>query len=385
MRIGIVTEEYWPSAGPVAEQVQQFAREARRLGHAVRVFTGAIPELRRGAPRRSRWRGSPSSRSELRPSLLEGDVIRLARSRRLLLPGGARRMAGGFGVGTALRNALAGERLDVVHVHAPLSPVLPLLALHHATGPVVGTFHHPYRPGFLGRLFDRRLQRYLDRLDAVVVTSRAGLASLPERVRGDLRVIPPGVDVERLARGCRIRRYQDGRLNVLFAGALEPECGLDVLLPAVHRAWCHAEVRLLVVGDGPLRARYRAQVPRGMEEDVVFANPPAESRPDWFASADVCCVPGAAQDQVLEAMAAGRPVLAADVEPNRELVRHGREGELLPPGDAGVWARCLVRMAQEPIRGAAYGERGRAAAQRYGWPGMAREILNLYRAIGVRG
>ncbi len=379
MRIGIVTEEYWPSAGPVADQVQNFAREARRLGHAVKVFTGAMPDLRRGGPH------GPRSRADVGPAFLEGDVIRLARSRPLLLPGGNRRMAGGLGVGTALRNALAGERLDVVHVHAPLSPVLPLLALHHAAGPVVGTFHRPYQPGILGRLFDGRLQRYLDRLDAVVVTSRAGLSSLPERVRGDLRVIPSGVDLDRLARGCRIRRYQDGKLNVLFAGALEPQCGLDLLLEAVRRARRHAELRLLVVGDGPLRARYRARVPPDLEEDVVFAHPPAESRPDWFATADVCCVPGAAQAQVLEAMAAGRAVLAADLQSNRELVRQGREGELLSPGDSGAWARCLLRLAQEPVRGAVYGERGRSAAQRYGWPGMTRELLSLYRAVGVRG
>ena len=379
MRIGIVTEEYWPSAGPAADQVQHFAREARRLGHAVKVFTGAMPDLRRDSPRRPRWR------AELGPAYLEGDVVRLARSRPLLLPGGSRRLSGGLGVGTALRNALAGERLDVVHVHAPLSPVLPLLALHHATGPVVGTFHRPYQPGLLGRLFDRRLQRYLDRLDAVVVTSRSGLSGLPERVRGDLRVIPSGVDLDRLARGCRIRRYQDGKLNVLFAGALEPGCGLDLLLEAVGRVRRHIELRLLVLGDGPLRARYRARVPPELEEDVVFAHAPTESRPDWFATADACCVPGAAQAQVLEAMAAGRALLAADLEPNRELVHHGREGELLPPADAGAWARCLIRLAQEPVRGAAYGDRGRAAAQRHGWPGMARELLSLYRAIGVRG
>jgi phosphatidylinositol alpha-mannosyltransferase len=263
--------------------------------------------------------------------------------------------------------------------------VLPLLALHHATGPVVGTFHRPYQPGLLGRIFEGSVQRHLDRLDAAVVTSRAGLASLPERIRGDLRVIPAGVDVDRMTRGCRIRRYQDGRLNVLFAAPLERGCGLDLVLDAVDRARRHAELRLLVLGDGPLRARFRARVPRGMEDDVVFAHPSAESRPDWFTTADVCCVPAAAQPPVLEAMAAGRPVLAADLEVNRELVRHGREGELLPPGDAATWARCLIRLAQEPIRGIAYGDRGRAAVQPYGWPGIAREIINLYRGIGVRG
>jgi phosphatidylinositol alpha-mannosyltransferase len=384
VRIGIVTEEFWPSAGPVADHVRQFAREARRLGHAVKVFTGAMPDLRAGAPARLSPRGAGSPRLTIQPAFLEGDVIRLARSRPLLSAGGTRRMAGGVSAGAALRRALAAERLDVVHVHAPLSPVLPLLAVHHATGPVVGTFHRPFKPGFLGRLLDRRTQRYLDRLDAAVVTSRSCLASLPERIRGDLRVIPTGVDLDRLARGCRIRRFQDGRLNVLFAGPLEPGCGLDLLLEAVDRARRNTELRLLVLGDGPFRARYRARVPRGMEGEVVFAHPGAESLPDWFTTADVCCVPSASQPQVLEGMAAGRPVLAADLDANREVMRHGREGELLPP-DAAAWARCLLRLAQEPIRGIAYGDRGRTAAQRYGWPGVAREIINLYRTIGVRG
>ncbi len=379
MRIGIVTEEYWPATGPVAEHVQQFAREARRLGHAVKVFTGGAPGLRRRP-----WRAGPAlPRSE--PFGLEGDVVRLSRGRPLLVRGGVGRVTGGPGLGAALRNALAAERLDVIHVHAPLSPVLPLLAVHLASGPVVGTFHRPYHPGLLGRVFGRAAQRYLERLDAAVVTSRADAASLPDRIRAEARVIPAGVEVERLARGCRIRRYQDGKLNVLYAGPIERRGGLDALLAAVHRAWRHTEVRLLVLGDGLLRARYRARVPRGMEDDVVFVNAAPGARPDWFATADVCCVPAAAPAQVLEAMAAGRPVLAADLEANREVMRHGREGELVAPGDAGAWARCLVRLGQEPFRAAVYGERGRASAQRYSWPGVAREILNLYRAIGVRG
>jgi phosphatidylinositol alpha-mannosyltransferase len=385
VRIGIVTEEFWPSTGAVAEHVQEFGREARRLGHVVKVFTGAMPDLPGGGPARARSRAAGRSRPEPRQGAWQGDVIRLSRSRSLLLPSGARRVTGGLGLGAALRNALAGERLDVLHLHSPLSPVLPLLALHHATGPVVGTFHRPVAPGLLGRLFDGILQRHLDRLDAAVVTSSSTLASLPERVRGDLRVIPSGVDLDRLARGCRIRRYQDGKLNVLFAGVLEPGCRLDLLFSAIQRARRQSEIRLMVLGDGPLQDHTRARVPREVEGDVVFARPAAESRPDWFATADVCCVPAASQHQILEAMAAGRPVLAADLEVHRELVHHGREGELLPPADAGAWARSLVRLAQEPIRAAAYSDRGRAAAQRYGWPGVAHEIINLYRAIGVRG
>ncbi|HYD39569.1 MAG TPA: glycosyltransferase family 4 protein [Anaeromyxobacter sp.] len=386
MRIGIVTEEYPPAAGPLADHVHQFAREARRLGHTVKVLTGAVPDLVRAPPAGAPSRAGGKATSTAAPSpAREPDVLRLARSRPLLGAGALRRVSGGPSAPAALQSALARERFDVVHVHEPLSPVLPLLAVHHAAGPVVGTFHEPFRPGLVGRLLRGTLQRHLDRLDAVVATSKASAASLPERVRGDLRLIPPGVDVDRLARGCRIRRFQDGRLNVLCAGAVEPRGNLEVLYAAAQRVWRAVELRLIVLGGGPLVARYRALVPRGMENDVVFAEPTAEALPDYLASADVCCAVAATPRPLLEAMAAGRPVLAADVEAHREILQHGREGELLPLTDAGAWARALVRLGREPARGAAYGERGRNAVQRYAWPGVAREILNLYRSIGVRG
>ncbi len=84
-------------------------------------------------------------------------------------------------------------------------------------------------------------------------------------------------------------------------------------------------------------------------------------------------------------MAAGKPVLASDVEGYRDVLQHGREGELLTPDDVGAWARALVRISREPVRASAYGERGRITAQRHSWPSVAREVLGLYRAIGARG
>ena len=88
---------------------------------------------------------------------------------------------------------------------------------------------------------------------------------------------------------------------------------------------------------------------------------------------------------LLEAMAAGKPVLVSDVEGYRDVLQHGREGELLSPTDEGAWSRALVRLSREPARAAAYGERGRMAAQRHAWPSIAREVLGLYRSVGVRG
>jgi phosphatidylinositol alpha-mannosyltransferase len=369
MRIGVVSELYEPCVGAVPDHVRHFAREARRLGHVVKIVTGEMPDL-------------PRSQDADR------DVIRVGSSLPVYRGGALERLTGGAGVGAAIREVLARERFDVVHVHAPLTPVLPLLAVHHAAGPVVGTFHAPFRAGLLLRLLGRTLQRHLDRLDAVVASSRACLAPIEERLHGDVRVIPTGVDVARLARGRRIRRYEDGKLNVLYAGPLEPRGGLERLIPAFHCAWRQVDARLIVLGAGPLLPWYRALVPRELSEEVVFAGRVTDERADWYATADVCCAPGlepGAGAEVLEGMAAGRPVLAADLEGHRELMHHGREGELLAPEEPAAWARALVRLSRDPLRAAAYGEHGRFAAQRHAWPAVAREILGLYRAVGVRG
>ena len=373
MRIGVVTEDYYPSIGGVPEHVHHFAREARRLGHVVRIVTSEMRD---------------ASSREVGSDPLSSEVLRIGASHPLARPGAVSRLTGGTGVGAAMRELFARERFDVVHVHAPLSPVLPLLAVHHATGPVVGTFHPGARPGLLFRLARGTLQRYLDRLDAAIAVSRAAVAPYRERLRADFRVIPTGVDYERFSRGRKLRRFDDGKLNVLWAGRPDPHNGLDALITAFHRAWKQVDARLLVVGDGPRLARYRASVPAELEEDVVFAGRVDDERSDWFATADVVCAPAqgpSAGMTLLEAMAAGKPVLASDVDGYRELVQHGREGEILGADDESAWARAIVRIAREPARAAAYGERGRAVAQRRAWPLVAREVLGVYRSIGVRG
>jgi phosphatidylinositol alpha-mannosyltransferase len=368
VRIGLVTEDHPGDLGAVPVQIRHFAREARRLGHHVKIVTGGT----RDAP----------------PAGDADEVIRIGTSRPLLRGGGLARVSGGMAVAAALRDVLARERFDVVHVHAPLTPVLPLLTLHHATGPVVGTFHAHAEPGLVLRLAHGVMQRYLDRLDAAVAVSRACLGRLEGRLRSDVRIIPGGVDVVRLSRGQRLRRLDDGRLNVLWVGRVERRNGLDVMLKAFYRAWRQIDTRLLVVGDGPHLRRARALLPADVSEDVVFAGRVDADLADWYATADVVCATAQGPSggaTLLEGMAAGKPVLASDVEGYRDVLQHGREGELVSARDEAAWARALVRLAREPVRAAAYGERGRATAQRHAWPVVTRELLGLYRAVGVRG
>ncbi|HEX9402702.1 MAG TPA: glycosyltransferase family 4 protein [Anaeromyxobacter sp.] len=374
MRIGIVTEYYEPSVGGIQEHVRHFAREAHRLGHRVTVVTSEMPDVAEGA------RPSPDPDGPA--------VVRVGRSFPLYNNGGVGRVTGGARLSGVVRDLLRAARFDVVHVHAPLTPVLPLLAIHHATGPVVGTFHTHFHPGLAFRLAGRLLQRYLDRLDAAIAVSRACLAPLEGRLRAEFRIVPNGVDADRFGRGRRLSHLDDGKLNVLWVGRLEPRNGLDRMLAAFALARRTVDARLLVLGDGPLLPRYRARVPPELADDVQFVGRIVDERPDWYATAHVYCAPTRIASfgvTLLEAMAAGTPVLASDIDGFREVLHSGSEGELLPPDDPAAWARAIIRIARDPARAAAYGMAGRRTAQRYAWPVVAREVLGIYRAVGVTG
>ena len=164
LRIALVTEYYYPHLGGVCEHVHFFAREARRRGHHVDIITSNIP----GAGQ-------------------QPHVIRLGRSQPVYANGSQARITLGPGAAEAIcGDVLSVGQYDIVHVHSPLSPVLPLLAIEEADCPVVGTFH---------TYFDRSFGYTL------------GTQIFPEAAR-------------HAARGDRRLALHDGRAQALLRGRL---------------------------------------------------------------------------------------------------------------------------------------------------------------------
>ncbi|MEO6082005.1 MAG: glycosyltransferase, partial [Umezawaea sp.] len=156
----------------------------------------------------------------------------------------------------------------------------------------------------------------------------------------------------------------------LFVGRLEQEKNLDELLRAFALVPAAARARLEVVGMGSLRARLEALADElGIASAVTFAG--AVSEDDLLAAygrADVFVMPGTAELQslaTLEAMAAGRPVVAADAMALPHLVRDGENGYLYPPGDAAALAARLTGLATDPGRRREFGAASRRIAERH--------------------
>src|SRR5262249_22041505 len=154
----------------------------------------------------------------------------------------------------------------------------------------------------------------------------------------DYRVIPNGIDFERFYQPHPpLEQFADGRPTVLFVGRLEKRKGLRFLLrawPAIRER--HPEARLVVVCRGrPLEGYRRFAARQGWSSnDVVFAGyVSSEDLPRYYQSADVFCAPNTGQESfgivLLEAMAAGAPIVASDIPGYRDVVEHGAQGFLV--------------------------------------------------------
>jgi phosphatidylinositol alpha-mannosyltransferase len=368
LKIALVTEFYYPTLGGIQEHVHHFAIEAQKRGHAVQIITSHVADL---APAEV---GAPVP------------VVRLGRSVRFFANESVGRMTLARGLGDRLGGLLERGRFDIVHIHAPLTPTLPLLALARSTSTTIGTFHANFPPLPLGDLVRRIGRRYMQRLDGAIAVSPTAAAAAARYFPGDYEVIPNGVDVERFAPD--IARARSDRFTVLWVGRMEPRNGLDRLISAfVLAAACRDDLQLSVVGDGPLRARYEAMVPPELRAQVAFHGAVNGARPTLYAAADLLCVPTTIASfgvTLLEGMSAGKPIVASDIEGFRDVLTHEAEGLLVDTADPVALAGAILRLAADRELATALGTRGRATAERYAWPRVAERVLAYYETVLLR-
>lgn len=200
-------------------------------------------------------------------------------------------------------------------------------------------------------------------------------------------VVPYGVDLERFQPPQR-DSARSGEVVIGSVGRLSREKGLDVLLDAFARLPQNgASVRLVVAGDGPLRGKLEAQAQRlGIASRVEFRGEvPHDAVPDVLAELDIFVMPSRAEGfgvAALEASAMELPVVASRIHGIPDVVRDGRTGLLVPPGDAGALASAIARLVGDRTLRDELGRAGRAfVEERYRWQDNVAQMEHLYQHL----
>jgi phosphatidylinositol alpha-mannosyltransferase len=245
-----------------------------------------------------------------------------------------------------IRGAMAQFGPDVVHAHEPFSPSTGFFATIDAPAPVVAVSHTYFERSVLFDLFTRAFARVWKRPAVWVGVSQASARFLRRYVGpdADVRVIPNGVDVEAF-RNAKPLELPPGR-RMLFVGRLEPRKGLQVALAAFARlAPQHPDLYLVVAGEGRERSALDRTPPEVRSRVIELGTVPHADLPRCHAAADVFVSPATGRESfgivLVEAMAAGLPVVASDIPGYREVVRAGVDGLLVPPGDPQALAEAV--------------------------------------------
>jgi len=367
VKIALVSPYDFVYPGGVALHIFYLERHFTRMGHEVKVIAPASKVISSFDDRFIPI-GSP------RPVPTSGSIARVTLSPWL---------------SSKIKAVLERENFDVIHLHEPLMPMLCTTVLRLSQTANIGTFHACHgSPGYdfakpFGKLI---LKRWFRRLHGKIAVSKPAMEFANNYFPGYYNIIPNGVDIDRFSPNVSpIDEFCDGKLNILFVSRLEKRKGLNYLLEAFNQV--KQEIpnsRLIIVGPGTrLRRKYEKQVVRNGLTDVVFTGlVPYDELPRYYKTADVFCAPAIGRESfgiiLLEAMAAGKPIVASNIEGYAGVVSHEVEGLLVPPRDKEVLARALISLLTDQSLRQEMGARGRVKALRYSWERIAHSVLNYY-------
>ncbi|MEU0692257.1 glycosyltransferase family 4 protein [Streptomyces uncialis] len=362
MRIGIVCPYSWDVPGGVQFHIRDLAEHLIRLGHEVSVL-------------------APSDDDTPLPPY----VVSAGRAVPVPYNGSVARLNFGFLSAARVRRWLHDGTFDVIHIHEPAAPSLALLTCWAAQGPIVATFHtsNPRSRAMIAAY--SILQAALEKISARIAVSEYARRTLVEHLGGDAVVIPNGVDVDFFAHAEPRPEWQGGTIG--FIGRIdEPRKGLPVLMRALPRILAERpDARLLVAGRGdaeealaPLPAELRSRVEfLGMISD--------EDKARLLRSVDLYVAPNTGGESfgiiLVEAMSAGAPVLAADLDAFAQVLDQGSAGELFANEDAGALASAAVRLLGDEERRAELSRHGSKHVRRFDWSTVGADILSVYETV----
>jgi phosphatidylinositol alpha-mannosyltransferase len=369
MKIAQVTEFFAPWAGGISEHVGHLTRELRRLGHEVHVLTS-----------KHRCGGAPVDTE------LERFTHRFGTAVRFPYNGSMANITYSLTLPRRLDALLACEGFDIIHVHNPITPILPLLALDRSPALNVGTFHAFHKTEHMIVMWRHVLRPRMQRLHLPLAVSPATRDAYRHYFDAPFQIVPNGIDLRRFTPNGHVPAA-NGEQSLLFVGQLVPKKGLLTLLDAFELLLEEfPRLRLRVVGDGPLRGRCRSRLGVRARDRVEFLGQQhGQSLVELYQACDVFCAPSIGHESfgiiLLEAMAAGKPIVASRIAGYLDVVRDGREAVLHRSADVRDLRDALRLVVTDAALRTRLTSQSLRTVQRYAWPRVAREIEVHYERL----
>ena len=367
MRIGMVCPYSFDVHGGVQAHVLQLGEVLRARGHDVSVLAPSSPHVQLPD-----WVVSGGKAVPIR---YNGSVARLR-----------------FGPAThrMVKKWIAQGDFDVLHLHEPNAPSLSVLALMIAEGPIVATFHTSTTKSLALGVFQGILRPWNEKIVGRIAVSDLARRWQMEALGSDAVEIPNGVDVESFASAPLLPGYPRPGKTVLFLGRFdEPRKGMAALLdalPALVERF--DDVEILIVGRGDAdELREKAGDLGGHLRFLGQVDD--DEKASALRSADVYCAPNTGGESfgivLVEAMAAGTPVVASNLDAFRRVLADGKAGRLVPVDDPAALAEALIDVLVDAKLRVRYVKAATAAVHRYDWSVVADDIMRVYETVAVPG
>jgi phosphatidylinositol alpha-mannosyltransferase len=364
VKIGIACPYSWDVPGGVQQHIRDLAETLIELGHDVSVIAPAdddkpLPDYVVAA-------------GKAMPVPYNGSVARLA--------------FGPLSVSRVRRWVKEGD-FDVLHVHEPTVPSLSLLACWVASGPIVATVHTAMRRSRVLLATQPVMRSALEKIDGRIAVSEAARTTLVEHLGGDAVLIPNGVATKRYRHARPLTGWPGSGGAIGFLGRMdEPRKGLGVLLKAFEILAPEREnLRLLIAGPGDAEEQSQ-KLPLELRQRALFLGEVSEEdKIRVLHSVDVFCSPNTGGESfgivTAEAMAAGVPIVASDIDAFHQVLRGGTAGEMFATGDPEALAAAAGRLLDDPARRAELSVAALDAVAAYDWETVARDVVSVYETV----